>query len=49
MLDSRCGLPSDLLLNGFMISLGKEREKGTTEEVCVTIRISQLISNCIKK
>lgn len=49
MLYSGFGLPSDLLLNGFMISLGKEREKGTTEEMRVTIRISQLISNRIKK
>jgi len=39
----------DLLLDDFCISLGKQREQGTTEIMCMTVRISQLICYGIKE
>ena len=40
---------SDLLLNGFSIGLGEQREKGTTEVVGVVIGIAKLVGNGIQE
>ena len=40
---------SDLLLNGFSIGLGKQRQQGTAEVVGVAIGIAKLVGNGIQE